>query len=154
MTPLATIRSHQGLDGLQKALRARWIALRISGETMDSISGLTSAYASKLLAPYPPKYLGRSSLGPMMGCLGVMLLLVEDEDMMSQIAGRLGQRKNTSVRKPTSKRPRKSPLRGNSAWGKAMAARRMITMTPRQRSLQAKRAIRSRWRKCRPIKPS
>jgi len=150
MIPLAIIHSHEGYDGLQAALRARWKALGIAGETMDEVSGLTARYASKLLSPAPPKHMGSTSLGPVLGCLGCMLVLVEDEEMMARIVGRLPDRKSTSATKPTRKRRRKrSKLRGNSEWGRAMAARRMIVMSPRKRKEQARKAIAIRWAKSR-----
>lgn len=148
MTPLAIIRADQGYDGLQAALRARWKALGISGEDMDECGGLAAAYASKLLAPHPPKNIGGSSLGAIMRCLGIMLVVVEDEEILDRIVGRSAGRKNADETKPTRKRRRKrSKLKGNSEWGRAMAARRMIVMSARQRQQSGRNASRARWAK-------
>jgi hypothetical protein len=77
-----------------------------------------------------------------------MLVLVEDTEQMARIANRATNRKSTNAPKPTGKRRKKrSKLTGNSEWGRTMAARRMIVMSPRQRKEQAKKAIAIRWAK-------
>jgi hypothetical protein len=87
MRQLATISDY---DGLIRALRARVDELDISRETIDLVSGLQSGYAAKLLAQI--KGVGRISLGPLLGTLGCVLVLVEDEAALDLVRSRLVKR--------------------------------------------------------------
>jgi hypothetical protein len=87
---LATIRDYSDLVA---ALRARANALDVSRGTIDEVAGLPSGYAGKLLALVPSKTLGRVSLGPVLGALGVMLVLVEDAAALDRVRDRLVKRR-------------------------------------------------------------
>jgi hypothetical protein len=86
---LATIYDYQGLIG---ALRVRAEALDVAGLVLDEISGLPTGYVNKLLAPIPMKYLGRISMGLLLGALGCKLVLIEDADAMARVQSRLTKR--------------------------------------------------------------
>jgi hypothetical protein len=83
---------------LLDALRARAQQLGITRIEIDDIGGLTNGYASKLLSPAPMKYVGRASLGPLLGALGIKLIIVEDEDQMRRIEKRIAHRRATAGR--------------------------------------------------------
>ena len=72
---LATVRNY---DDLVAAIRARRDELEVTHETIDTVSGVASGYASKLLADPPIKRRGMISLSAVLGALGLMLVVVED----------------------------------------------------------------------------
>jgi hypothetical protein len=136
--------------GLIAALRARADELRISRESLDHLTGLQSGYSGKLLAPVPIRMLGRISLGPMLAALGMSIVLVEDlsalRKIQSQLTKRLKPRLDASGAMPTGKsKKRRGVFRGNSEWGKLMAARRVALQTDKERSDSARHAARIRW---------
>jgi hypothetical protein len=59
-------------------LRARSDELEITREITDDAAHLPSGYAGKLLSRTPIKNLGPSSLGALLGVLGLALVVVED----------------------------------------------------------------------------
>lgn len=138
---IATVRDY---DGLVAALRARVAELNIAGETVDRIAGLPDRYTSKLFAPIPIKGMGRVSLGPMLGALGLKIIVVEDAEAMAKVAARL-QRKEEQYAS-TGMRPQERHVnKGDSQWSKILNCRRSLMLTPRQRSKLAKRAAAARW---------
>src|SRR5262249_36168940 len=92
MKVLATIKSRDGYAGLLAAMRARAATLDLSREELSEISGLPARYAAKLLTLIPMKRFGATSLGPMLGALGAMLVLVEDEEMIARLGKRIAPR--------------------------------------------------------------
>jgi hypothetical protein len=82
---MAPIRS---MPELLAALRARRAELDITLETLDAIAGWTDSYSSKLLSDPPQKNLGWSSLGLGLNALGVMLLMVPDEEQIRRLQNR------------------------------------------------------------------
>jgi hypothetical protein len=83
---LATVRDY---DELIAAIRTRRDELQVTHETI----GIPSGYASKLLTDPPIKRMGMISLGPMLGALGLMLVVVEDPAALSRVRGRLVNRR-------------------------------------------------------------
>jgi hypothetical protein len=75
--------------GLVAALRLRLDELGTTRETVDEVAGLPARYAGKLLSPNPVKSLGRSSLGLLLGTLGVKLIVAVDEVALERIRHRL-----------------------------------------------------------------
>lgn len=69
------------------ALRARLIELKTSMQNVDELAGLPANYTAKLLSPMPSRSLGRVSLGPSLGAMGVKLAVIEDPD-----AGKITER--------------------------------------------------------------
>lgn len=77
------------LNEMHRAFRDRAQQLNITRDTIDQIAGLTSGHASKLLAPEPLKHYGLRSFGPMLGALGLKLLVVEDPEALARVIARM-----------------------------------------------------------------
>jgi hypothetical protein len=71
-----------GYDGLHAAMRKRAEELNIRREDVDMLGGLTDGHAAKILAAYPIKAIGRTTLGPMLHALKIKLIVVPDEDVI------------------------------------------------------------------------
>jgi hypothetical protein len=138
---------------LHAALRARADQLEVSRQWLDKHSGLQNGYCGKLLSPTRIKNIGAQSLGPLLTVLGLRILLAEDPASMARMASRLEKRDQRAVRQLTVGKPKKRvyPKLG-SAWGKYMAARRILSQSPKRRSQIARIAGVSRWLKWRDIK--
>jgi len=87
--PHGTARSYQDL---QAVLRAVAELRRLSREQIDELAGLPRGYASKVLAELPSRSLGPDTLGPMVGALGVQLLVVDDPDALARYTERADKR--------------------------------------------------------------
>jgi len=137
-------------DGLIAAFRARADELKVTRETLDSVTGLQSGYAGKLLAPVPMKSLGRVSLGPMLQAMGLAIVLVEDPDALRRFAVQHAERKKVPRSVGTNEiitiKISRRRLRQLARKG---GLKRASKMTARERHRSAKRAIKSRWRKLR-----
>ena len=154
----APIRS---MPELLDALRARRDALNISHETLDSISGLQSGYTSKLLAPKPIKNLGPITMGPLLGALGLAIVVVEDQAAVAAVKSRWVKRKRPQkleasalMLKPPETQETSEQLAKRqqlkmwgSMGGKVSAKRRMKVMKKRTRQRIAAHAARKRWEK-------
>jgi hypothetical protein len=125
---------------LHAALRARADELGLSRDTIDRY-GLPRGYASTLLAPVPVKAIGRMSLGPLLGALGLMLIVVEDAELLAQFAAAEKRRNEAHTHGGYSR----GRWRRNKAWARVMAARRMLVISPERRREIARKAIRARW---------
>jgi hypothetical protein len=79
---IATVSALQGYEGLHQAMRARAEELSISREQIDELASLTRGHAGKLLAPYPIKAIGRTTLGPMLYALKLKLIVVPDDEIV------------------------------------------------------------------------
>jgi hypothetical protein len=80
------------------AFRNRAAELQVSGETIDEVAGLPCRYAAKLLGPNAVRRVGAISLGPLLGALGIKLVVVEDENALRQLGSRLKKRNSNLVR--------------------------------------------------------
>ena len=89
--------------------------------------------------------IGMQSLGPLLTVLGVKLIMVENLDALRRFAPRLTKRNAASVRYASGRTRKKRPKLGPK-WGKLMAARRVLSQSPRQRSQIARRAAVIRWK--------
>jgi hypothetical protein len=141
-------------DGFMDALRARVVELEVAGETVDEVAGLPLRYTSKLLAPVPIKALGPISMGPMLGALGLVVIVAEDTEGIQKLRPRLTRRKyrrHADAAMPTKRRRKKSAFHGNSEWGRVMRARSILKQSPEQRKRAASRAAKARWRKPRVV---
>jgi hypothetical protein len=141
---LAICRSYQELI---TALRARVVELGTTGESVDDVAGLPQRYTAKLLAPIPIKTLGKISLGPLLGALGLALVVVEDREALARIRDRLTPTKGSHAFLPTTQRRKHRPFTGDSEWGRIMRARRTVLSSPKTRQRQARHAILTRWRR-------
>lgn len=148
---IAEVRSQDGWDGLLEAFRRAVDARGTTYETTSELAGLPTRYVNKLLAPVPVKNIGRESLGPLMGATAVKILVVDDDEMLSALAGRFPKRKPGGSARyargtmPARKKRKKSAFLGNSAWGRTMVSRQVLLRTPAQRKSLAKRAALIRW---------
>jgi hypothetical protein len=82
--PLAICRDY---DGLIVALRQRCIELGTSMEAIDRVAGLPDRYVTKALGS--SRSLGRTSLGPLLGALGLKLAVLPDNDALARVRHRL-----------------------------------------------------------------
>jgi hypothetical protein len=141
------------MAGLHAILRDRATELEVTRDGTDHLAGLTSGHAAKLLCWPPMKHYGHRSLGPMLGALGVKIVVEVDAPQLERIRHR------------QTKSKRKSPLLmppGNSndivRHHLALAGRRggrasAKARTAKQRSEHAAHAARSRWQKAREERP-
>ena len=85
-------------DELISALRARANELNLSGQAIDTVSGLADRYAAKLLGPQQIRRLGATSFGPFFGALAVRGVLVEDKAAVAKLRSRTTPRNERYVR--------------------------------------------------------
>ena len=89
--PLAEVRTY---DDLLIALRARANRLELAGETIDNLSGLPERYSAKILSAFSHKRgkqvrrIGMLSLGPILGALGLKLIVAEDPEALRHVQSR------------------------------------------------------------------
>jgi hypothetical protein len=146
---LAEVRDYAGLV---RAIRA-WIAeLNVAGETVDAVAGLPLRYTMKLLGPRLLKgtgcSLGRTSLGPLLGALGLKLVVAVDHEVLARIRPRLTARHHASKAMLPDGKPRRRPYPiSGPEISVVMNARRSLILTPARRSRIARIAAKERWRK-------
>jgi len=143
---IAEIRGCDGLDGLHKAFRARAEQVGISRLRLDEIAGFPSGYAGKLLAPEPMKWPGRVSFGPLLGGLGLKLLVVEDTEAVKRIAGEPKARWWPRQASPTSIEDRAAVAARMSKLGRRGGPARSAALSAKRRRAIARKAARARWR--------
>src|SRR2546423_289822 len=85
---------------LQAILREYADATGLSRAEIDRVSGLPDRFASKALAPVPigTCRLGAKTLGPMLGGLGVVLIVARADKDLYRIAKSATKRRENSVR--------------------------------------------------------
>jgi hypothetical protein len=79
---IAVVTAITGYDGLNGAFRARAEELNITRDDVDVLGGLTRGHGSKILAAYPQKAIGRTTLGPILHALKLKLIVVPDDDVI------------------------------------------------------------------------
>jgi hypothetical protein len=152
--PLAVVRDwHQ----FRQAFRDRCTELRVSRLTVDRIGRLPDGQASKLLSAVPDQGFGVRSLPAMLAAVGLALVVVEDAEATARIRPHLVPRNESQVHADASaltlkREKRRAKRRGkawrnNSEWGRVMAARRSLILSPNKRQRIARRAARARWKK-------
>jgi hypothetical protein len=87
LAPLAIVADY---DGLLAALRQRAIELNAPLESIDHVAGLPTRYTTKLLGGM--RGLGRVSLGPILGALGLKLAVLSDDEALAKVIDRLPPR--------------------------------------------------------------
>src|SRR5262245_23153694 len=125
MCVIAEVKDYQELIA---ALRAR---------ASTHIAGLPS------MSPKRIKNITRTSMRPLLGVLGLKLLVVEDIEALDRVRHRLIPAGNARVEMLTlrpHKRRSHSPLKNNRDLARELAKRRAAGMTPWQRKRQARRA--------------
>jgi hypothetical protein len=138
---IGVIRSY---DELIEAIRARILELNTTGESVDYVAGLPLRYCAKLLAPQRVRTIGSKSLAPLLGALGLALVVVEDEEQLARIRHRLEPRKKKAIEMRSAMRPDAKPTNG---WGLWMNAMRCLALSDAQRSASARHAAKMRWRR-------
>jgi len=143
--PLAEIRTY---DELVTALRARVGQLGVACESIDATAGLASRYTCKLLAPVPVREFGRCSLGPLLQCLGVKLILaLDDEAAFAKIRSRLVPVKHAGSAMQAMRKPLRRRYFFEEPGAAALArARQLLLQGPYKRKRIARAAAKSRWR--------
>src|SRR6266705_2966675 len=134
---IAEVRDYQQLIS---ALRARVVELGAAGETLDDVAGLPLRYTMKTL--------GRTSMGPLLGVLGLKLLVVEDTEALERVRRRLTPAKNANtamLTQRTRKRRRFLPFKDNPDFARVARQQGILARSPKQRSRLASRAARARW---------
>jgi hypothetical protein len=132
---------------LISAFRARAAEMRIAtgGDNVAHVAGIADGYLGKLLAPRPVRRVGMQSLGPVLGVLGVKLIVVEDPEALRRFGSRLKRRNDNLVRSAASE------FRLTHRWLRKIASKggksRDAKLTPEQRSELARELNRIRWSK-------
>jgi hypothetical protein len=97
---------------LHRILRQRHAELRVTMASLDDIAGCADNYISKILAPSQMRALGRRSMGPILGALGLALVVIEDHEQMRRIRSRLIPRRERRNRaRDNARRPVEPPAR-------------------------------------------
>lgn len=162
---LAIVRSW---DELHAALRARADELRWSRLALDEIAGLADGHVAKLLAPVPIKGMGAKTFGPVLGAMGLLILVCEDPVALAAArrfaaAKGLTERDEKLARQanmPATAMPATGGVRNPalrdpalaSEFGRRMRSRQLAKMSPAQRRKSARHAARARWAKVRMAK--
>jgi hypothetical protein len=90
-------------DDLISVLRARANELQLSRESIDTICGLPSGLAGKILGLKSIRRLGMDSLGPILETLGLKLLAVPDEAKLARNRWRFVKRCDAHFRSADAK---------------------------------------------------
>lgn len=132
-------------------LRARAAELKVSRDVLDEVSGLGARYVSKLLGPRPVRRVGMKTLGPLLGALGVRLVVEEDPEAMARFCKRNGFGKrdarlvrSASVHIELSQREMKKRQRNGGLNSRK-------NMTPRRARQLARNAAHVRWERVKQI---
>jgi hypothetical protein len=143
---LATVNDY---PGMLAALRARAEELRISRETIDQVAGLPSGYSGKILGIKQVRRLNLISLGPVLGALGIKLVMVEDAAALRDFGGRSNKRHENRVRNNVVNIFRnRSEF---SAMGKIGGKNSRKYMDKKTASELGRKAIKARWGKPRVV---
>lgn len=146
---IASISDYPGLIAAMRT-RAAERKIAISSDNSADLAGLPDRYIAKLLGPKPVKRIGMISLGPLLGLLGVRLVMVEDQKAIEALAGRLMERNESCVRTGAVhiELSYRFLKKIGAIGGRASANSR----TPAQRSRAARKAAKARWAKPAPVK--
>lgn len=149
--PLMTevIAECNDFPGLLAALQKRVASIRTTYSALDALSGLTDGYVQKCLQRVPERRMGLTALGPLLGALGLKLIVAVDEAQWEKVKHRLtstkrgenwGQRAGGQRATPPVKKRPPSPHRGDTEWGRRMQALQMVLLTPKFRQRAARKA--------------
>jgi hypothetical protein len=133
---------------LLDALKRRTAELGVTMELVDEIAGLPARYVAKLFAPIPVKSVGKTSLGPLLGALGLKLIIAEDLEAFRRVKCRLVRSKHAGARVLARKKPRRY-----SIWHEKPALARLarkvqvLRQSRHKRRAIALQAARARWAK-------
>lgn len=162
---LAEVTYHEGYAGLIAAFRVRAQERRIAITSADvaKVAGLADYYVAKLLSVNPVKRIGMISLGPLLGVLGLKLVVTEDLDAVVRFGSQIKQANEACqhtdevkvilsrrrLRKAGALGGRKSRSNMSRAEASRLARRaaaaRALALLPGRRSEIARKAARARW---------
>jgi hypothetical protein len=126
------------LDALRKRLRQ----LGTSMERIDDLAGLPSRYVSKLFAPMELKSLSKVSMGPVLGALGLKLLVIEDAEAFARVKHRLVRKKYAGGGMLAAE---KNIWRRTPALARKIRHLQILKQSPRRRREIALNAAKVRW---------
>lgn len=133
LQPIAVARSY---TDLRRAI-AQWCShIGMTRAELDVEAGLADGHAGKLLGPKPTKRLGFVTLGRVMAAAGLVLIIAAEPDADVHASEQIATR-----------RPKHWRRHKGSAWGRRMAARRILKQTAERRSEIARRAAAARWQR-------
>jgi len=152
LRPLAVCHSY---DDLRRAIVAFCADQGVTRQQLDLDAGLGDGHASKLLSPRTAqralKRFGGSSFGRVLDALDLEIVLqlradaevygeqpnnaCDDASATPDAAAQIDRQPH-----PVDWRRKRGP-----GWGRRMAARRALLLTPEQRSASARTAARARW---------
>lgn len=152
---LGSASDYAALHGL---LRSRRADLGLSFETLAAISGL--GHVDKLLAPMPasqargpdgrrptPRNIGPVAWGPLLGALGLKLVVVEDIAATERLKARQGYVRRAQHCVNAKALSLEEALRQRSKeTGHIGGKRALETMTREERQRRARKAARMRWK--------
>jgi len=141
---LATVTDYAGMLA---ALRDRADELRLSREAIDQVAGLPSGYSGKILGIGQVRRLNLISLGPVLGALGVKLVMVVDGAALKQFGSRSAKRHENRVRHGVLTQLMMRNRKDFSLMGKVGGANSRRYMSAEQASKLGRKAIKARWRK-------
>jgi hypothetical protein len=148
---LGEITCANGYRGLVSVMQARAAERQIAlgGEAVAEVSGLPRGYFQKILSPLPKsredvRRIGIASLGPVLGVLGIKLVVVEDLEALERYGSRIpkcdqGAMRNGVVHLALSRR-------FLSKIGAAGGANSRKFIGKRRSRAIAKKAAAARWR--------
>jgi hypothetical protein len=148
MPELNILARANSYEQLQKAMRARKIALNISNETLDNLAGI-DGHCGKMLADPPAKKMGLISFGLILQALGLELLVVEDAEQMRKLASRMVERCSSQVRMLAGGKHGPITLVFSRRYMRKLAVKgghtRKLKLQPWRRRQIARKAARARW---------
>jgi hypothetical protein len=99
MSDQAPIAEFSDYDGMLQALRARAEQRKVAttSEAIADVSGLPDKYMQKLIGSKPVRRIGMISLGPILGVLGVKLVMVEDPAALARFAAEVPERNESKM---------------------------------------------------------
>ena len=145
---IATIDARNGYDGLIAMFRARIVELGTCIPAVDEVAGLPQDYTGKVLRNI--RTVGRVSLGPLLGALGIKLVVMDDHEADYKV-----KRGLNGIRKRGTRGPKLNPDANANAdetktrKGRILRAKFLLTSSSSQRSNIARHAASVRWQKYR-----
>jgi hypothetical protein len=99
--------------------RLRCDELHVAGITLDDVAGLPTGYVNKLLSSDPARVLSRISFGPLLGALGLVLVVTEDAEALARVRARLTKRSPRTATLANNRGPRRRAQRADRATAAA-----------------------------------
>jgi hypothetical protein len=136
-------------EAMEDAFLDRVEDLGVPFSEIDAAAGFTLGETQKLLSKSRERWartFGKVSLGGMLKATGTALMLVIDDERFAKVKAKLAKRRRTVRPNGSNHRPAWLISKESSQY---MQELRNKKLSPRQRRLIAKRAIRARWRRAR-----